>query len=612
MSRSIVAKGSSTLLYCVLTIFSWWVFASPHPPSPGYAWDLRPSQPTGPSLNEIIFGVLRDAVTLSVAFSVFLFIGGNCERRRFTIGILLGLPVVFVGDTVWTLYDASNSPPIALETTRLLPGLLGLAVSIWIARPLIPSAHAANAIHFVRTPVNAIEQRAEVSRASWIPMTAGLLVAGSVAWLARPAPLAHSLLWSCLWVAAARYVLIACLGGIVAHWLGNATATHRTALSLRSFPLPEVVAMAWMAPATLFLTQRSVWASFCVFVLSLSASRAIYSGRIDTASDYHKRLGPRSRVAGIFAAPAPQPLARQSFPAISVGLCLDAVIVACLANRSIVAAVLSVISASLIGWLWATMSVRDEKGVRSLFGSFLWFGLYVVTAIALTAGGLTRYLTVGNAVAARSGQSPRGTERSMSYRGVILFEEKHRKGVVVPPVQRRNPLGQTQSKPQPLSIPFDGVYWFFQPPEREPANGSLRQRGSPEKLSFRSTDERALIMEARQNFGRLIDINCCSEIQITVTNGEPYPRSVALELSLANTTLTGSPSWSLGTAKVTPQPVSWLQRASERVEILTYKIPALPEIRQFDEAVIIFNRSEHTASRSARIAINQFVFLPRR
>jgi hypothetical protein len=560
MPRSILAKGSAGLLCCVLTMFSWWVFSSPHGPKPGYAWDLQPSQAQVATFSDITFEILRDAGTFSVAFGVFLFILGIYQLRRFVVGTLMGLPVVVLGDAAWTLYDVANSPPIALEPARLLPGLLGLAISIWTAQ---------------RT--SAIEKETEGSRA-WIPLAVGLAASGIVTWLARPAPLPHSLHWTALGVAAVQYVLSVCFGGIAAQWASIAILTRRTAPSLRALALPGVVAMASMAPATLFLAGHSLWASFSTFVLFLSATMALLGGRSDA-----------------------KPGTQQLLPSIFIGLCLDAAIIAGLARRPIAAAILSGICASGIGWRLASIRVRDEGRTRGLLGYFFWIALCLVTATALTAGGLTRYLAKAGELGVLSGQSLPAAEPSTAYRGVILFEERRQKNVLVPPVLPRNPLAHTQSQRQPISIPFDGVYWLFQPPEREPGNGSLVARGSPDKLSFHSNDDRALVMEARQNFGRLIDLDCCSEIQLAITNGEPYTGFVALQLSLINTTLNGTPSLSLGAVKVTTH-----------VETLTYEIPASPEIRQFDEAVIIFDRSRPTASRSARIAINEFVLVPRR
>jgi hypothetical protein len=497
-----------------------------------------------------------------------------------------------------------------LEAIRLLPGLLALMVSIWTAQPRVGSAHSANVRYFARPTERAVEERGEHAR--WIPLIAGLLVAGSIAWLHHPVPPPDSLVWSSLFGAATQDVLFVYLGGVVAHWLCSAITIRRMELPLRFLALPGAAAMAWMAPVSLFLAQHSWWASFSMFVVFLSAATAIYSSRSKANSEYEKRLRPPPGELGILAAPEPQPTARQWAPAICVGLCLNALLVACLTHLSITTALLSGISAGVIGWRWSTMRVRDNGRARSDFGSILWLSLYAVTAIAFTAGGLTRHLTMGSAIGARSRQNLLAAEPSPSYRGVILFEEKRRKDMFVPPVLRRNPLAQARSDLHPLSIPFDGVYSFFQPPEQQPGAGSLRERGSPEKLSFRSNDERALIMEARQNFGRLIDISCCSEVQTTITNGELQSRVVTLELSLANTTARERPSLSLGAIRVATEQASLLQHANDRIETLTYKIPPSPEIRQFDEAVILFHRSDLMASKSARIAIDQFVFVPRR
>jgi hypothetical protein len=231
-----------------------------------------------------------------------------------------------------------------------------------------------------------------------------------------------------------------------------------------------------------------------------------------------------------------------------------------------------------------------------------------VTATAFTAGGLTRYLGEGSATGFRiASREPIPSPSNLpAHKAIILFEDKRPEKLLAPTrpsLAPRNNLALT--KPQPLNIPFNGAYWFFQPPDREPGNESLRKHGSPTQFSFYSNNGRPLAMEARQNLGRLIDVDCCSKILVAIENLEPRSKSVALELALANTTLPAAPSMELS-AKAGAQSAGGATQ-----QTLTFIIPAAPAIPQFDEVLVVFHRSPQSSTRSAKVAIQGFTLVPR-
>jgi hypothetical protein len=154
------------------------------------------------------------------------------------------------------------------------------------------------------------------------------------------------------------------------------------------------------------------------------------------------------------------------------------------------------------------------------------------------------------------------------------------------------------------------VYWLFRWPQTQPPPGSYVTRGSPLDSVFRSSDHFALSMEAHQNFGTLIDLSCCSRIQLAIRSADPNSGYISLELVLTNTTLPGRPSVSLGKATIASaldlrpdEPASPVQG------ILNFDVPRFPAIGEFDEATILFHRTIRTAS--ARVAIDGFIFVPR-
>jgi hypothetical protein len=188
------------------------------------------------------------------------------------------------------------------------------------------------------------------------------------------------------------------------------------------------------------------------------------------------------------------------------------------------------------------------------------------------------------------------------YRGVILWTDlKPHSALVVPrPSPKR---GLDQSK-QTLSIPFDGVYWFFQFPDRQPPKNSYSLRGNPSKTAFRSTDVPSIQMEARQNFASPIDLSCCSRVGVEIANADRYPGSVWLELILG--------SESFGRLPVT----SAAQRVTESEwgptsEALNFPIPASTRTTRFDSATVRFIRYGRLGVSSPRMAIERFTLVPR-
>ena len=131
---------------------------------------------------------------------------------------------------------------------------------------------------------------------------------------------------------------------------------------------------------------------------------------------------------------------------------------------------------------------------------------------------------------------------------------------------------------------------MFKAPDTRPPENALHARGSPAEHTFRSTDHRPLIMEARQNFGVSIDLRCCREIQIAINNADSYRWTVSIELILVDSTLPGKPSQSLGMSPVksTPQWTIYGARPQAQPEILSFAIPAnddYPQFRRSDRSI---------------------------
>lgn len=144
-------------------------------------------------------------------------------------------------------------------------------------------------------------------------------------------------------------------------------------------------------------------------------------------------------------------------------------------------------------------------------------------------------------------------------------------------------------------MPFFGIYWVFRHPEFAPPPDSFRGDGDPEGMNLRSMDERPIRVEARQNFGRIIDLRCCSRIQVQVRNNDRYPGTVRMELLLSDTR-------NLWTISLGRQELRTTQR---------FRLYAVSGAEPFDEAIVRFHLNPARERRAAKIAVEAFVFVPR-
>lgn len=194
------------------------------------------------------------------------------------------------------------------------------------------------------------------------------------------------------------------------------------------------------------------------------------------------------------------------------------------------------------------------------------------------------------------------------FPGVRLYPEAEpRTRLVAPP-----PMGTTgfgADRPDPLSIPFDGVYWFWRGPSDRPPSNSVVMHGSPAARFFRSTDGDGMSMEARQNLGFMVDPKRYSAIELFIENADPFPNTVSILLKIRDTTLPGKPLLSLGMEGVSaPLSAAGSGGASQ---MLRFRIPSAIAISRFDELTVSYYLKGARSNRSARIAIERFRLVPR-
>jgi hypothetical protein len=402
----------------------------------------------------------------------------------------------------------------------------------------------------------------------------------------------------------------------------------------------------WFAAATILLAQLSPATLPAALVLVVSATRLLY-GQWRLVHPV-RRFRFSAPIQHPFFDPPPAPHFRELIPALAASLAIEAAVLLFPANYPLLAAALFCLAVAMVTFSALRAGAMRAATASSLPRSILGFFLTLILAAGMTVGSLAGGLRSGSQwhspLQHRPGpfESARallhelfeqnGEGRSKdpvtnlyfppagaveitdnSFPGVILLPEtKQEQPAVVAPSFAWRYISPEIATVRPFQIPFSGVYWMYRPPFDRPPRTSHVQQGSPLKLSFRTTDHAPMSMEAYQKLGQAIDIRCCRAIQLAISNTDPYPGTVALELVVIDSQSASQPMLSLGTVSITssPRSSSLASKAVLTQETLEFAIPAVAPLRQFDVIKMIYHPDPVRLERSSRISIERFLLLP--
>jgi len=420
----------------------------------------------------------------------------------------------------------------------------------------------------------------------------------------------------------------------------------------RTDMVPNVLRTAatavWFGPAMILLSHFSLVSLLPALVLVVYASRLLYAQWRPAIAVPPAPPVYTTREPGAFA-DCQMPRAfvwRERLPAIGVALCLEGGAVAVAAHYPLLgaaffcagAAVLTVFSLatgaasagrpptlpkSIVGILAtivlaALMTLGGGRGGGGMFGLGGGAGGEHPSLVE-TARAVLRELFYGETPGQRGGSGPAlptvpstdYTGASGGFAGVILWPEiKHVTTLIAPmPALGSNPFQGRAA--QPLSIPFGGEYWMYRWPFAHPPVSSFKERGTPSKLAFSTTDNTPLQMEAHQKLDTPIDVGCCSGIQVELVNADRYPGTLTLELVLLNTENGAPVSMSLGSEPVISRPDTAQDPVRPVRETLTFPVQRQSPMDQFTELKIVFHRSRLRMDKSAKVSVDRFILQPR-
>jgi hypothetical protein len=458
---------------------------------------------------------------------------------------------------------------------------------------------------------------------------AGILLTGWLMWRST-----HGLQWArvplpWLILRATVYALTACLAGAfitivlymaASHWEGEDSirATFRASS-----------AAVWFAPCIILLTQLSPAAAIPALLLVVNATHLLY---IQWRVQQPPLETPRDPELFATAQLPERRFIRDFGPGLAISFTVQTGVCAVLLRHPVLAGFAFTAGAAL-----STVFALASRGVQpkppqSMPRAFLGLALTVLLAIGLTIGGMIPNLVRGPGGGdSASGNSPGGQPPGMpgdgrndlpdasagdltgagGFPGVILWPEIKPYPTLIAPMPQTPESGGPPVVPRPLSIPFSGEYWMFRWPYARPPKTSFFQRGSPAVLSFSSTDHLPLQMEARHKLEQLVALSCCSAIRLEIRNADRYPNTIALELVLIANDRPGAPSLSLGHYDVASRPDVSRDPVIPVPETLEFPIPSSATLDAFDEFRVVFHRARRRMDKSAKLAIDRFILVPR-
>lgn len=450
----------------------------------------------------------------------------------------------------------------------------------------------------------------------WLMLAAGTLVAAAEVWAISShlhQPSRREWLASAMW--SLFSIVFALSGGAMAAWvIGRALSAKAADV----FAAIRGSAVGWaFLPVLAVLALRRSWLLFPLAAMTVVATAFRLRPLFLTASDSTSPLPPGSSLMRTLNGLPPMGL--PPLRTFLVALSLQGSLILAIVGKFVAsAAALALCLAMLIAW-WTpadSLATRrlsgDRRAVQLAMLAFALLLLALTPWIAGTGGlGLSTAHASGGKSPTRPA-TPRTNQMGADYVGVILYPPPKKKLDIVPPRPNAPSLGHGIGS-RTLIIPFDGPYWYFKAPMTGPGAHAHVSFGKSTEANVRSTDWMPLRMEAHMNLGTPIDLDCCREIDVTVTNADNRTGRIDLALVLSDTGTPALRSVNLGDAPVlsseTVRPTA--HDRAPITETLHFTVPRTAPIHQFDEIDVILQPSAERSRIGARIAVDQFELVPR-
>jgi hypothetical protein len=298
-----------------------------------------------------------------------------------------------------------------------------------------------------------------------------------------------------------------------------------------------------------------------------------------------------------------------------LALCAQAALILALADRALLAGISLSLCLSLLVWRWNAL----DNGAIQQFAGRKQSVLLSAFAICFTVLALLPWVagkSYGSKEALRrpaliTHEARESDVPGSDYVGIILWPPPIKKTEIVPPKPHATSFAIGKAS-KSVVIPFDGQYWYFKAPSKRPGPRAHIAHGRATYVNVHSTDSAPLLMEAYQNLGTAIDLGCCREIDVAITNADVRPGTIALGIRLADSGSIGEPSQDLGERAIASSKAAQIPLNRSPVEeVLRFPIPRSTTIHRFNEITIVFLSARERARGGAKVSIQSFTLIPR-
>jgi hypothetical protein len=464
---------------------------------------------------------------------------------------------------------------------------------------------------------DATHHRADSSIDIWSLVVTGCLSAAMVASLSCQLPKSPTLSWTTIFSRSVKYIALAAAGGAIGTSIPWFFLKAKPSFSLAS--LSKIVAVGWIffPCIILFYRRQSPW---MFLVLALATVAVTFSLRrlFPASATPDEGKLPYWHNAGL---PSLYGLPIADFRpvrAFFIAICAQAALLLAIADRPFPAGTLLSISLSLLVWRWSAL---DSSAIEQFAGSrqsilLCAFALFL-TVLALIpwigalGGGLHGAYDASHKPPPAAHRSMEPDRPGSEYVGVILWPPPAKKTEITPPIPHVYSFANGDAF-KPVVIPFDGPYWYFKAPSERPGPHAHIAHGKATDVSVSSSDSAPLLMEAHQNLGPSIDLGCCSEIDIAITNADNRAGKIALGLRLTDSRSIGKPSKDLGERTIASSEVVKIPLNRPPVkELLRFPISRSTAIHQFDAITIVFLPAKERERGGAKVSIQSFTLIPK-
>jgi hypothetical protein len=444
----------------------------------------------------------------------------------------------------------------------------------------------------------------------------GCLAAAMFASLSCRLTNAQTLSWATIFSLSIKYIVLVTIGGVIGTSIPWFFLKEKPSFGLRF--LAKTIAAGWIFFPSVFLFYRRQ-SSWMFLALALTTVSLTYSLRRLFPADATQDEGglPYSHhtdLPNLYGLPIADFRPVRAF---FLAICAQAALVLAIVDRPVFAGILLSICLSALVWRW---SAFDSNAIKQ---STRRSAILCVSALCLTVLALVPWIAgkqhnaniVRHKPALIIHDARESAVPGADYVGIILWPPPIKKTEIVPPKPRSTSFALGRAA-QPVVIPFDGQYWYLKPPSTRPGPRAHVAHGRAIYANVHSTDSAPIVMEAYQNLGAAIDLECCSEIDVAITNADTRLGTIALSVHLGDSYSVGDPSLDLGERTIVSSKATQISMNRPPVdEVLRFPIPLSiaksKTVHRFNEITIVFLPSAERARAGSKVSIQSFTLIPR-